>query len=55
MGTVLMSNDRERWQRIAFPEAADLTGVTADDARTATVTASDGRTFRTSDGGVTWQ
>ena len=42
------------WQRIAFPETTDLVSVRATDDKTATVTASDGRTFSTSDGGLNW-
>jgi len=53
-GTVLLTTDGRRWQRVAFPEAADLAAVQATDARTATVTTADGRTFRTADGGLTW-
>lgn len=53
-GTVLLTADGRRWQRLPFPEGVDLVSVQASDARTATVTAADGRTFRTSDGGTTW-
>jgi photosystem II stability/assembly factor-like uncharacterized protein len=44
----------KQWQRIAFPEAVDLTAVAASSALVAIVDASDGRRFRTADGGVTW-
>jgi hypothetical protein len=53
-GTVLRSTDGRRWQRVAFPEPADLVAVQASDAVTASVTTAAGRTFRTSDGGDTW-
>jgi hypothetical protein len=53
-GTVLLSTDGRSWQRIAFPEATDLISVRAADEKIATVTASDGRTFNTRDGGLTW-
>jgi hypothetical protein len=53
-GTVLLSTDGRRWQRVAFPERVDLVAVRADDALNATVTTADGRTVRTSDGGRTW-
>jgi len=53
-GAVLLSADGRRWQRVTFPEATDLVAVQAGDARTATVTTADGRTFRTVDGGVSW-
>jgi hypothetical protein len=54
-GTVLLTTDGVAWRRLAFPAAtADLVGVTATDATNATVTTADGRTYRTSDGGLTW-
>lgn len=54
-GMVLLSADARTWRRIAFPEVTDLTAITATDARTAVVTTADGRTFATTDGGVTWR
>ena len=54
-GTVLLSTDGRRWQRVTFQEAVDLTAVSATDARTATVTTADGRRFTTADGGLTWR
>lgn len=53
-GTILRTSDGLRWQRVGFPEPMDLTAVQASDARTATVTAADGRRFSTADGGATW-
>jgi photosystem II stability/assembly factor-like uncharacterized protein len=53
-GVVLLSSSGTAWQRRPFPEAADLTAVRAVDARTAVVTAADGRQFSTADGGATW-
>ena len=53
-GTVLRSTDHQTWQRMSVPQSGDLSRITATDARTATVTAADGRTFSTSDAGVTW-
>jgi hypothetical protein len=53
-GTVLLSTDGRRWQRVAFPDGADLIAIQATDARTAIVTTADGRRFRTADGGVSW-
>lgn len=53
-GIVLLSTDGRSWQRAAFPEALDLTSIRASDDKTATVTAADGRAFRTTDGGRTW-
>ncbi|MEO8258975.1 MAG: hypothetical protein ABI868_16635 [Acidobacteriota bacterium] len=53
-GIVLLSIDGRSWQRITFPETADLTSVRATDASTATVYTADGRAFSTSDGGRSW-
>ena len=53
-GTVLLSTDGRRWQRVPFPEPADLVQVRATDAGTASVTTADGRTFSTTNGGRTW-
>jgi hypothetical protein len=54
-GTVTLSIDGRSWQRLAFPEPIDLRAVRASDAAHAVVTAVDGRTFATIDGGRTWQ
>lgn len=54
-GVVLRTTDGRNFSRVAFPEMTDLSSVQATDARSATVTASDGRVFTTSDGGATWQ
>ena len=53
-GVVLLSTDGRNWRRVAFPEATDLSAITARDGRTASVTTADGRTFSTTDAGVTW-
>lgn len=53
-GAVLLTIDGRRFQRLPFPESVDLVAVQATDARAATVTAADGRIFRTTDGGQTW-
>jgi photosystem II stability/assembly factor-like uncharacterized protein len=53
-GVVLLSADGRSWRRVAFPEAVDLSTVTAIDVRTASVTTTDGRTFNTADTGLTW-
>jgi hypothetical protein len=53
-GVVLLSTDSRSWRRVPFPEATDLSAVRASDARTASVSTADGRTFSTTDGGVTW-
>jgi len=54
-GIVLLSTDGRTWQRVAVPEAVDLVSIRASDGANATVTAADGRTFTTSDGGRTWR
>lgn len=53
-GTILLTTDGRRWQRVPFPEPVDLVAVQAVDVQAATVSAGDGRRFRTSDGGTTW-
>jgi photosystem II stability/assembly factor-like uncharacterized protein len=54
-GLVLLTEDAQVWRRLSFPDlAVDLVNVTARDAREATVTAADGRTYRTGDAGRTW-
>ncbi len=42
------------FRRVTVTGEPDLRTVTAQDARSANVTAADGRTFRTTDGGSTW-
>lgn len=54
-GVVHLATDGATFVRVPFPETVDLTAVTATDDRHATVIAADGRTFRTDDGGRTWQ
>ena len=51
---MLLSVDGTTWQLRPFPEKIDLVAVQATDAKTATVTTSDGRRFSTTDGGATW-
>jgi hypothetical protein len=53
-GVVLLSTDGRTWRRLAFPEATDLSAVRAQDARTASVSTADGRTFGTTNAGATW-
>jgi hypothetical protein len=53
-GIVVVTTDGVRFTRVGTPAAVDLTGIAAADARTATVTAADGRRFRTTDAGATW-
>ncbi|HUE86525.1 MAG TPA: hypothetical protein VMO26_10645 [Vicinamibacterales bacterium] len=54
-GLVLVSSDGRTFVRIPAPVHVDLAGVQASDARTAVVTAADGRVFQTDDGGLTWR
>jgi hypothetical protein len=62
-GAIARTVDGQRWDSVAAPAQAtgssgklpDWTGIVARDAQAATVTASDGRRFATSDGGKTWQ
>ena len=53
-GVILLATDGRTFVRVPFPEAADLVAVQATDARSATVTAADGRRLTTDDGGRTW-
>ncbi|HET7217666.1 MAG TPA: YCF48-related protein [Vicinamibacterales bacterium] len=53
-GAVLVTTDGRSWRRVAFPERVDLAAVTAVDARHATVITMDGRSFTTTDAGVSW-
>jgi photosystem II stability/assembly factor-like uncharacterized protein len=54
-GVVLRSTNSSTFSRVDVPGAPDLTAVRAIDATRATVTATDGRTFTTTDAGVTWR
>jgi photosystem II stability/assembly factor-like uncharacterized protein len=53
-GVVLVSTDGRSWRRVAFPEMTDLSAVRARDARSASISTADGRTFSTTDAGATW-
>jgi hypothetical protein len=53
-GLVLVTTDGTRFTRAARPADADLVAVAPADARSAVVTAADGRRFRTADAGATW-
>jgi len=54
-GTILRTDDGERWQRVGSPTSANFAAVSAIDASSATVTTADGRRFFTSDTGRTWR
>jgi hypothetical protein len=53
-GLVLRTIDGRTWERVAFPEAIDLTAIAASDEQHATVKTAEGRAFTTADGGKTW-
>ena len=54
-GLVLVSADATTFTRAGAPAEIDLVSVRADNERSAVVTAADGRTFTTTDGGKTWK
>jgi hypothetical protein len=53
-GAVWRTTDGHVLERVSFPQPLDLVAVTATSALAATVTAADGRTLQTVDGGQTW-
>ena len=53
-GRVLLSRDGATWKTVSIAEPIDLVSIRATDDKSATVTAVDGRTFATTDGGTTW-
>jgi photosystem II stability/assembly factor-like uncharacterized protein len=54
-GVVLRSTDGRTFALVIFPAMTDLSAVKATDARSASVSTVDGRTFSTTDGGATWR
>lgn len=54
-GLVWVTADGTTFARVPVPERVALTGITATNARSATVTAADGRRFRTDDSGRNWR
>lgn len=54
-GVVLLTTDGATFTRVDVPDRSDVMSIAAADARTATVTLSNGRVFRTDDGGRTWR
>jgi len=54
-GTILLTTDGTRWQRIKSPTAADLVSVSAASSNVAEITTADGSGFSTFDGGSNWQ
>jgi hypothetical protein len=53
-GAIYVTSDGARFARVPFVESTNLAAVVAVDDRQATVTAADGRVFRTTDRGATW-
>ena len=53
-GAVYVTTDGPRFVRLPFPETADLVSVTAIDDRSATVSAADGRSWHTTNQGLSW-
>jgi hypothetical protein len=54
-GVIYVTLDGSRFTAVPFVERVDLVSVHAVDDRQATITAADGRAFRTTDRGATWQ
>ena len=54
-GVVFRTTDGQTWGRLATPAVVDLIGIEASDASAATVTATDGTRYHTSDAGETWE
>lgn len=53
-GAVYLTTDGTRFVRLPFTEMVDLASVFATDALSATVSSADGRSWRTTDGGRSW-
>jgi hypothetical protein len=53
-GIILLTRDGTKWKTIPPPVVADFVAVAARDARSAALTAADGRKFTTADGGKHW-
>jgi hypothetical protein len=54
-GVVLVTADGSIFAKVDLPVRVDVASITAADARSATVTTVDGRTFRTDDSGRNWR
>jgi hypothetical protein len=54
-GVVLVTADGSIFAKVDLPVRVDVASITAADARSATVTTADGRTFRTDDSGRNWR
>jgi hypothetical protein len=53
-GSVFVTVDGRTWRQTVPPAGSDLVGVSADGPLIAAVKTTDGVTYRTSDGGITW-
>ena len=53
-GVILLTRDGAKWNTVMPPARADFVAISAQDAKSATVRAADGRRFSTSDGGEHW-
>jgi hypothetical protein len=53
-GAIFRTSDGSNWKKIPPPASADLVGVNATDASTATVTAADGQKYSTDTAGKIW-
>ena len=54
-GVVLVTAEGSIFAKVDLPVRVDVASITATDARSATVTTVDGRTFRTDDSGRNWR
>lgn len=54
-GTVMITVDASVFTHVDVPGRPDLRSIVATDARSAIVTAADGRRFRTDDSGRNWR
>jgi len=54
-GVIYLTTNGTKWKKIIPPDNADFVAITARDARSASITASDRRLFTTEDGGRTWR
>ena len=53
-GVILLTRDGAKWNTAMPPARSDFVAISAQDAKSATVRAADGRRFSTSDGGEHW-
>jgi photosystem II stability/assembly factor-like uncharacterized protein len=53
-GTLWLTVDGARWQKLSSPGPQDIVAIVADDERQAVVLTADSKRYRTSDSGRTW-